>query len=132
MVNKITLIGNVGDTPKSAIVGDKQKAELRLATTRHWTANGERKEATEWHTVIVWDKSAANLLAMVGKGDKLYVEGRLQYRSWEKDGVKRTASEIVATDWQQLTPRAKTEQAAPAPKKIDSRFTEDLDDEIPF
>lgn len=98
MLNKATLIGNVGSDPevKTMPSGDKV-ANLSLATSERWKdkSTGERKEKTEWHRVVVFGKLADVVESYVKKGSKLYIEGKIQTRKWEKDGVDRYSTEIV-------------------------------------
>lgn len=99
-VNKVILVGNLGADPdlRRTSTG-KAVAEMRLATTS--TYGGEDK--TEWHRIIVWDKAAENVAKYMSKGSKMYIEGRLQTRSYDdKDGNKRYVTEIVANDVQFL------------------------------
>ena len=97
-VNKVILLGHLGRdaetryTPQGVPVSN-----FTLATNRRWKdqGTGEWKEETDWHTIVVW--RAENLAAHLQKGKQIYVEGRLQTRSWEdKDGNKRYTTEVVA------------------------------------
>jgi single-strand DNA-binding protein len=80
---------------------------VRLATNENWTdKQGQKQERTEWHSVVLWGKPAEIVKQYVTKGQKLYVEGRLQTRSWDdKDGKKRYMTEIVAQDFMFLSGR---------------------------
>lgn len=96
--NRATLIGNVGADPEIKTVGSGKKvANLRLATTERWKdRDGERQERTEWHTIVVWNEGLVGIIERyVSKGSKIMIEGQIQTRDWEKDGVKRYATEIV-------------------------------------
>ncbi len=99
-LNKILLIGNTTrDTELRATKSGKPVANMRLATNR--TVNGE--ELTQYHTVIAWDKTAEFVAKYATKGRKLYVEGRLEYRSYkDREGHEREAAEIIASDVQFL------------------------------
>ena len=98
-VNKVILVGNLGrdselrHTPAGAAV-----ATLNMATTEVWNdKQGQKQEKTEWHRVILWGKSAEALNEYLVKGKQIYVEGKLQTRSWDdKDGNKRYTTEIKA------------------------------------
>lgn len=99
MINKVILIGNLGKDPEVRYTADGTAvATFSLATSEKWTDrnNGEKKEATEWHRVVAWKGLAENCGKYLSKGSKVYVEGKLQTRSWEKDGITRYATEIVA------------------------------------
>lgn len=99
MINQVILIGNMGQDPEIGETSSNKKwARLSLATSDQWRdkATGERKERTEWHRVVVWGDGLVNMLAQhARKGSKLYVQGKLATREWEKDGVKRYATEVV-------------------------------------
>jgi single-strand DNA-binding protein len=98
-LNKVLLIGNLGMDPELKFTqGGQAVLRMRLATTeRYGNKAGERQERTEWHTVIVWGNRAEALNKILHKGRTIYVEGRLQTRSWEdKDGGKRSTTEVVA------------------------------------
>jgi single-strand DNA-binding protein len=107
-VNKVILIGNVGKDPELRYTPSGQAVcDVRLATNENWTdKQGQKQERTEWHSVVLWGKPAEIVKQYVTKGQKLYVEGRLQTRSWDdKDGKKRYMTEIVAQDFMFLSGR---------------------------
>lgn len=114
MKNKVQLIGNLGNDPEVKNVGNGHTMlRLRLATNeRYRTAEGEWKDNTQWHPVVVWGKQAEKLASMVQKGSGLVVEGRLVQRSYEsKEGERRYSTEIVLSDYQLLGSRS--EEAKP-------------------
>lgn len=97
-VNKVILIGNVGGDPEVRYLpSGNAVANITLATTDSWKdkQTGQPQERTEWHRVVFFGRLAEIVGEYVRKGSKLYVEGRLQTREWEKDGVKRYTTEIV-------------------------------------
>ena len=108
MINKVILIGNVGQDPEVRYTGDASNgakvATLRLATTeRYRDRNGNLQEHTEWHSVVVWRNQADVVEKYVRKGSQLYIEGRLRTRSWDdQTGNKRYVTEIVADTLQLL------------------------------
>lgn len=109
------LIGNVGADPEVRYVDkDMAVARLSLATReRGYTLqNGTQvPERTDWHTIILWRKLAEIVEKYVHKGDKLYIEGRIKYTSYnDKQGVKRTQTEIWADNMEMLTPKALAQQ----------------------
>ena len=109
-MNKVMLIGNVGQEPEIRYVdSDEAVARLSLATSeRGYTLqNGTQvPDRTDWHTVILWRKLAKIVEEFVHKGDKLYIEGRIRYVSFnDKQGVKRMATEIWAENMEMLSPR---------------------------
>ena len=100
-LNKVMLIGNLGVDPELKFTqSGKALLRMRLATTeRFGTGEGQREERTEWHTVILWGNRAEALGKFLGKGHKLYIEGRLQTREWEaQDGGKRSTTEVIANE----------------------------------
>ncbi len=90
-LNKIMLIGNVGDDPDVRTTSSGTPvAKMSLATSRQWTnKDGSEQEKTEWHRLTVWGKLADVVKRYVKKGDRLYVEGRIEYSESESDGQKR-------------------------------------------
>ena len=108
MINKVILIGNVGQDPEVRYTGDASNgakvATIRLATTeRYRDRNGNPQEHTEWHNVVVWRNQADLVEKYVKKGTQLYVEGRIRTRSWDdQSGNKRYTTDIVADTIQLL------------------------------
>jgi len=145
-LNKVTLIGNLGQDPevRSTSTGGRV-ANFSLATSRQWSGQGgDKQEKTEWHKVVAWNnsKGGTGLADVVEryckKGDKLYVEGRIEYRSWQdKDGQTRYTTEIIANEIIMLSGRsgggegdysgAKTAAAAGAATKQEGK-AESFDD----
>jgi len=149
-VNKVILVGNIAE-PEVRYTGDgKAIANVSLATSETWKDknNGEQKEATEWHRLVFFGKLAEIVEKYVKKGSKLYVEGRLQTRSWEKDGVKRYTTEVVCSEMQMLDSRAQPASGAgstqpsvnPAggqgagapPQSSQPQNFDNFDDDLPF
>ena len=100
-VNKAIVLGNLGQDPDVRSTSSGQMvANFSLATNRSWTdRNGQRQEQTEWHKIVAWAKLAEIIEQYLKKGDQVYIEGRLQTRSWEdKSGEKRDTTEIVAQE----------------------------------
>jgi single-strand DNA-binding protein len=98
-VNKVILIGNLGADPELRYTNSGTAvANFRIATNEVWNdKNGERQERTEWHQIVVWGKQGENCGKYLRKGRPVYVEGRLQTRSWEdQSGNKRYTTEVVA------------------------------------
>jgi single-strand DNA-binding protein len=100
-LNKVTLIGNLGNDPEvRSTTGGNRVATFSLATSRTWNdQSGAKQEKTEWHRCVVWNTKGSQLADIVEKyvkkGDKLYVEGRIEYRQWQdKDGQTRYSTEI--------------------------------------
>jgi single-strand DNA-binding protein len=108
-VNKVILVGNLGQDPESRTTpGGTTVTNIRIATTDSWTdkASGEKKEQTEWHTVVMWNRLGEIAAEYLRKGSQVYIEGRLQTRKWQdKQGNDRYSTEIVASDMQMLGSR---------------------------
>ena len=97
-VNKVILIGNVGGDPEVRYLPNGNAvANVTLATSDSWKdkQTGQMQERTEWHRVVFFGRIAEVVGEYARKGSKLYIEGRLQTREWEKDGVKRYTTEVV-------------------------------------
>jgi len=100
-LNKVTLIGNLGNDPEvRSTTGGNRVATFSLATSRSWNdASGAKQEKTEWHRCVVWNTKNSQLADIVEKyvkkGDKLYIEGRIEYRQWQdKENQTRYSTEI--------------------------------------
>ncbi len=158
-VNKVILVGNVGNDPEFRVMPNGNGvANVSLATSETWKDKntGDQQEKTEWHRVIFFNRLAEIVEQYVKKGTKLYIEGRLQTRSWEQDGVKRYTTEIVASEMQMLdsrgaggsnmgdnsfgqgqggqggaAPAAKSSSTSAAPQAAPANF-DNFDDDIPF
>ena len=117
-LNKVQLIGHVGKDPEYTYTsGGTAVATFRLATSESWKdKNGALQENTDWHTIVVWNSQYRNLAdivhKLVHKGSKLYVEGKLKYRTFEsRDGSKRTVTEIIADNIMLLDAKPSNEQS---------------------
>ena len=100
-VNKVILIGNLGSDPQVRYTPQGTAvANFSVATTERYTnKNGERESRTEWHRIVAWSKLAEICSQYLKKGKQVYIEGRIQTRQWDdKDGNKRTTTEIVANN----------------------------------
>ena len=146
--NQAIIMGNLTRDPElRSTPGGQQVASFAVATNRSWQdASGERKEAVEYHEIVAWGKLGELAAKYLAKGRKVMVVGRLQTQSWEKDGVKRQRTEIVAADINFLdgpgggTSASDNGAASNAPaSKSDDVVIKDLDgnsninlDDIPF
>ncbi len=156
-LNKVILIGNLGRDPETRYLPNGDAVtNISVATTDTWKdKNGEKQEKTEWHRVSLYRRLAEVAGEYLKKGSQVYIEGRIEYREYEKDGQKRYTTDIVANEMKMLGSRqgagdpgdrdpASTSErpprpsgdtsgssnggnAAPAKKKVD-----DFDDDIPF
>ena len=160
-VNKVILVGNLGKDAETRFTpSGVAMSRFAIATSRRWkdTQTGDWKEETDWHNVVVWRQE--NLAQYLTKGKQIYVEGRLQTRSYEdKDGQKKYSTEVVADDvillggrgeggggggegWGEATQRGPVSMprqaqgspaASPAPSKAEPEFGGGIsDDDVPF
>lgn len=99
-LNKVMLLGNLGADPELKVTQSGQAIlKLRLATTESYLdRNQTRQERTEWHQITLWGKRGEALAKFLQKGERIFVEGRIQTSSYEKDGEKRHRTEVVATN----------------------------------
>ena len=125
-INKVILIGNVGGDPETRYLPNGNAVtNLTLATSDSWRdkQTGQMQERTEWHRISLFGKIAEIAGQYLRKGSKVYIEGRLQTREWEKDGVKRYTTEIIVDmggSMQMLDSRGDNEggnRPAPAPRQ---------------
>ncbi|MCK5639543.1 MAG: single-stranded DNA-binding protein [Gammaproteobacteria bacterium] len=146
-INKVILVGNLGKDPEMRYTSNGGAiANLTIATSEQWTdkQSGQKQEKTEWHRVVMFGKLGEIAGEYLRKGSQVYLEGRLQTREWEKDGVKRYSTEIVANDMQMLGGKGgsggstdfnqdRPAQSAPAQAAPAQAATaNDFDDDIPF
>jgi len=143
MLNKVMLIGNLGDNPDVRYMpsGDAI-TNIRLATTTKWKdkQSGEKKEKTEWHRIVFFRKLAEVAGEYLKKGSKVYIEGRIQTRKWQdQSGQDRWSTEIIAEQMQMLggrneEPNKQSADQIQQQNSVDSNNTppEHFDDDIPF
>jgi single-strand DNA-binding protein len=158
-VNKVILIGNLGADPEVRFMPNGEAvANLSVATTESWKDKntGQPVERTEWNRVVLYRRQAEVAGEYLKKGAKVYIEGRLQTRQWEKDGVKHYTTEVIASDMQMLgrsgeavpfpsgnqstTRRAPANTAKPSPSAVPRPAEakpaglgdDGFDDDIPF
>ncbi|OFZ29804.1 MAG: single-stranded DNA-binding protein [Bdellovibrionales bacterium RIFCSPHIGHO2_01_FULL_40_29] len=103
-VNKVIIVGRLGGDPEMKAVGQGATVtRLNVATSENWLdKSGQKQERTEWHRIVVWGKLAEICGKYLAKGRQVYVEGKLQTRSWEDNGQKKYSTEIVASTVQFL------------------------------
>lgn len=131
-INKVILVGTLGADPDMRYMPNgKGVANIRIATNESWKdrETGDRKERTEWHTVVMFDKLGEIAGEYLRKGSQVYIEGSLRTRKWQdKEGKDRYSTEIVAQNMQMLGGRSqgatKQKEAPPA--------ADDFGDDIPF
>ncbi|MEJ2672537.1 MAG: single-stranded DNA-binding protein [Deltaproteobacteria bacterium] len=103
-VNKVILIGNLGADPEVRYTASGTAVcKFSLATSRRFTGrDGQKQEKTEWHRIVAWAKLAEICGQYLSKGRQVMIEGRIEYGSYEKDGVKHYTTDIVAENMQML------------------------------
>ena len=136
-VNKVFLIGNLGkDAELRVTPGGQPVSTFRIATTESWSKDGDRQEKTEWHNVVLWGKPAEALKDYLTKGKQICVEGRLQTRSWDKEGQKHYMTEIKADRITLLGGGGgggrSMDRGASGPGGDDTPMEPITDDDIPF
>ena len=140
-INKVIIVGNLGRDPEVRYTASGSAvANFSVATSETWNdkSTGEKKERTEWHRIVAWDKLGEICGKYLSKGRQVYVEGKLQTRSYDdKDGVKRYTTEIIAQDVQFLGGRDASDSGRPAGGGPDREPTGRPagpadDDDIPF
>jgi single-strand DNA-binding protein len=155
-LNKVQLIGNLGADPEVRSTSNGSRvATLSLATSRQWKNQaGEKQEKTEWHRVVLWNNKGSTLADIAEryckKGDKVYVEGSIEYRSWQdREGQTRYTTEITARELillsgrsegsESYSPAGKVAAAGAAAPKGDKQSFDDFpealdgeDDDLPF
>ena len=141
-INKVIIVGRLGRDPEVRYTPDGTAvANFSLATSDEWRdkESGEKRERTEWHRIVAWRRLGEICGEYLAKGRQVYIEGKLQTRSWEQDGTTRYITEIVASDVQFLGSRDDgASYNRPAARKVsDQEYPEPpmpttRDDDIPF
>ena len=137
-VNRATLIGFLGADPEMKYIpSGAGVCEFRIATTETWTKDGQKQESTTWHRIIAWSKLAEICAKFLHKGSMVYVEGRIQTRTYDdKDGVKKYVTEIVASEVKFLDRKGdgKRDEGGPPPPSSGggTGYGGGLDEDIPF
>jgi len=134
MLNRVELIGRLGRDPETRYTQDGQAiVNFSMATSMEWRdkSSGEKKTKVEWHRVVVFGKLGEICGQYLSKGKLVYIEGRLQTRSWQQDGITRYATEIIASDMKMLDRKqtgAERDDAQSEPMPEPGQ----IDDDIPF
>jgi single-strand DNA-binding protein len=135
-VNKVIILGNLGQDPEVKMTqGGQQVCSISIATSESWQKEGKREERTEWHRVVLWGKLAELAGRYLKKGRRVFVEGKLQTRSWDQDGQKRYATEIVASNMVFVDSAAQGDMSSSEPAKNYTDTTGgaySVDGDVPF
>lgn len=131
MLNKVILIGRLSRDPEVRYMPNGEAVcNFSVATSEKYTdKNGQRQEVTEWHNVTMYRKLAEIAGEYLKKGSQVYLEGKIQSRKYQgKDGIERTAYEIIASEMKMLGGNAQT----PAQKQQPAQAQDDISDDVPF
>ena len=127
-LNKVMMIGNVGKDPEMKYTPNgKAVVSLSMALSETWKDNdGNKQEKTEWVNIVAWQKLAEIIGEYVKKGSRIYIEGKLQTRSYEKDGVKKYITEVVADNMLLLDNKEKSQPTEVAQSNNEAPKEDDL------
>ena len=141
-LNKIILLGNVGNQPEFKTLNNGEMASFSIATSETWKdkMSGERKEKTEWHKVVVFNETFIRIIkSFIKKGSKIYIEGQLQTRKWvDKENIERYTTEVVLQNFKSTLILLDGKESHIGGEKVGAAVSnnnyegDDLDDEIPF
>ena len=145
-INKVILVGNLGRDPETRYMPyGGAVTNVSIATSKSWRDrdSGEQKERTEWHRIVFFNRLAEIANEYLKRGSKVYVEGELRTREWEREGQKHYTTEIVANEMQMLDSRGEGGMgamggggSAPSRSQQSDDFgpppSDDFDDDIPF
>ena len=136
-LNKVVLIGFLGGDPEIKYTPQGTAiANFSVATSESWKdKDGKQQDRTEWHRIVAWQKLAEIIGEYAKKGQQVFVEGKLQTRSWEKDGQKHYATEIVAQTFQILGRKSEGGSGAPdipLPDESSAPPPKATDEQLPF
>jgi single-strand DNA-binding protein len=116
-INKVILVGNLGRDPETRYMpSGGAVTNVSIATSKGWKDrdSGEQKERTEWHRIVFFNKLAEIAGEYLKRGSKVYIEGELRTRDWEKDGQKHYTTEVVASEMQMLDSRGEMGGGGPS------------------
>ena len=139
-INKVILVGNLGRDPETRYLpSGGAVTNVSLATSRSWKDrdSGEQKEKTEWHRIVFFNRLAEIAGEYLKRGSKVYVEGELRTREWEKEGQKHFTTEIVGSEMQMLDSKGgssdyETNNSSSGATPTSLSSSEMIDDDIPF
>lgn len=131
--NKVIVVGNVTRDPElKALPSGIKVATLSIATNRYWTKDGQKQEEVEFHNITLFGTLAENVATYMKRGSSLLVEGRLQTRSWDKDGVKHYRTEIIGEQVQFGSNKTVTTSSTPEPKSVEKQVEQDENNVIDY
>jgi len=138
-VNKVIIIGNLGNDPETRSMNDGTKVtNLSVATSETWKdkQSGEKCEKTEWHKIVIFGRLAEIAAEYLSKGSKVYIEGQNETNKWQdKDGNDRYTTQVKAREMRMLSPKGegqRNQQAQSSQQPQNPPPSKDFDDDIPF
>ena len=135
MLNKVILIGRLGREPELRFMPNGEAVcNFSVATSESWKdKNGQRQESTEWHHVTMYRKLAEIAGQYLTKGSQVYLEGKIQSRKYQgKDGIERTAYDIIANEMKMLGGNSQATQEQPKQQQATAAPVENITDDVPF
>ena len=135
MLNKVILIGRLGRDPELRFRPNGEAVcNFSVATSESWKdKNGQRQESTEWHNVTMYRKLAEIAGKYLTKGSQVYLEGKIQSRKYQgKDGIERTAYDIIANEMKMLGGNSQATQEQPKREQAPTAPVENITDDVPF
>lgn len=135
MLNKVILIGRLGRDPETRFMANGEAVcNFSVATSEKYTdKNGQRQEATEWHSVTMYRKLAEIAGQYLKQGSQVYIEGKIKSRKYtDKNGVERTAYEIIASEMKMLGGNSQATQEQPKRQQATAAPVESITDDVPF
>lgn len=135
MLNKVILIGRLGRDPEVRYMPNGESVcNFSVATSESWKdSNGQKQERSEWHNVTMYRKLAEIAGQYLTKGSQVYLEGKIQSRKYQgKDGIERTAYEIIANEMKMLGGNSQATQEQPKHQQAPVEPVGDIDDDVPF
>lgn len=135
MLNKVILIGRLGRDPEVRYMPNGEAVcNFSVATSESWKdSNGQKQERSEWHNVTMYRKLAEIAGQYLTKGSQVYLEGKIQSRKYQgKDGIERTAYEIIANEMKMLGGNAQAPAQNPQPAQAQAQAQDDISDDVPF
>ncbi|MDZ7742432.1 MAG: single-stranded DNA-binding protein [Bacteroidota bacterium] len=136
-VNRVILVGRLGKDPESRTIDSGVKVtKFSLATSESYkNKNGDKVEQTEWHNLVIWRGLAEVAEKYLKKGDQIYIEGKLQTRTYEQDNVKKYFTEVVVDNMTMLGSKKDSEQGGSSPSQVNEEPAEPqpkAEDDLPF
>lgn len=131
MVNTVVLIGRVGKEPEISNYKETTIAKFSLATSEKYKVGEEKKEKTQWHNIVFFGKLANIIEQYVKKGSQLYIQGKIDYSEYEKDGEKKYFTQVIGSQLQMLGSKKDDANNLPEPSKTNIESNQGSDD-LPF